>query len=194
MTLSNSSGNFALNQELMQRLQKAIANNQQQKLTETEKQLELTFIYAEYAQFDDAIATLKSLIKTDERNAMLVLMLGDLLAIKGDLELAQERYKQAIALATNSSNPQDREILLVAKAELANGMLQEVQKEWQALTNSKSELSERLKAIFNSNSEANTWSNMQAGTVCNCVYLPNVPGMLRWLGGRIQCWLCPVPV
>lgn len=193
MTLSNLPGNFLLNEELRQLLEEALANNEQQKLTRLEKLLEQTFIYAEYAQFDEAIATLESLIKTDSQNAMLALILGDLLAIKGDLNLAKKHYEQAIAIASKSSNPQDREVLLVAKAELVNGMLQELQTEWQALTDSKSGLSERLNAIFNSDSEANIWSNMQASTVCNCMYLPNIPGMLKWIGGQYRCRPCPVP-
>ncbi|NJO93685.1 MAG: hypothetical protein HC820_03725 [Hydrococcus sp. RM1_1_31] len=188
-----------MNKELTQLLQNAIANNEQQKLTEAEKVLERTFIYAEYAQFDEAIATLESLIKTDSQNAMLVLILGDLLAIKGDLDLAKERYEQAIALASNSSNPQDREVLLVAKAELANGMLPEVQTEWQALTasaDSESGLSQRLKAISNSDSEAKTWSNLLTGMtmVCNCTTASGFPGRWKWFDGRYVCSVCPVPV
>lgn len=203
MTNSNRLGNLLLDAALMQQLQTAIEKIEQQQLTDKAKALELCFAYVQYAQFDKAVETLEELINTEGQNPLLLLTLADILAIKGESSLARERYTEAIELASNSSDPQDREVIIVARAELAISSLQEAQtaqteleelkkEEWR----SDGELSDRIKAIFNEDRTLNsslTWSNSLASRsrVCNCTIPPNnIPGRLIFVDGTQVCSVC----
>jgi tetratricopeptide (TPR) repeat protein len=205
MTTFNRSEDLSLDEAISQKLQAAIGQIEQHNLSDDAKAIEQSFVYAEYGQINRAIQVLEKLRAAGNRNLELSLMIADLHAIKGSSSQAKEYYDKVVKLASDSSDPQELEFLIVAKAELASYSFQESQTELanslfeEAKTRSqelkkqeiynKGQLSQRLEEIFDRDKDPEmplSWSNSVRSAVCPCP-TPWGSGQWKWIDGR---WFC----
>ena len=100
-----------------QKLLNAVEKIHQMELAEETKYLGLSALYITQAKDKDAIKTLESLVSVGSKTSAVYRLLGDLYLGLKQFRMAEERYRQALALAANKH--QDRIEKVAATAGLA---------------------------------------------------------------------------